>query len=405
MSLAGRDTQGVGGLVSSLLSRKGSDYVRVVSHGDSGFKSGSHPRSSFPERWIGLMGKRERVAMSQKLIGGMFGLEMPLPPERVRHNVPPRFFSEPHIKLATARAAFRLLEASLKPKTIWLPSYLCKVVRDAFCTACICFYEVDRNLQVASSDWLSRVMPNDMVVFIDYFGFNLWSDYGARARERGAWIVEDACHALLNAAWSECSHYVVVSPRKFVGVPDGGILLAQGGTGLPAGELQPVPLDWWIGSLTASVLRGEFDRYGGDRRWFELFQQLDALAPPEAARMSELSQSLLSGRINFEEIASRRRENYLRLASCLSDLALLPELPSGVVPLGFAIRLANRDSVLRALFAAQIYPPVHWPLAGVVPDEFVQSHRLSNEIMTLPCDQRLQEPDIDRMISLVLQAQ
>lgn len=343
--------------------------------------------------------------MSNKLIGGMFGLEMPLGPERLRGNAPPRCFLEPHIKLATARAAFHLLEASLKPESVWLPSYLCNVVRDAFRTARICFYEVDRNLQVQSSAWLSSVMPNDMVVFIDYFGFNLWSDYGARARECGAWVVEDACHAMLNTAWSKYSHYVVVSPRKFVGVPDGGILLAQGGTGLPEEELQPLPLDWWIESLTASVLRADFDRYGGDRRWFELFQRLDADAPPEPARMSELSESLLCGRINFEEIASRRRENYLRLASCLSDLALLPELPSDVVPLGFPIRIADRDRVRHALFAAQIYPPVHWPLAGVVPEKFAESHRLSSEIMTLPCDQRLQRSDIDRMVALVRQAQ
>ena len=156
--------------------------------------------------------------------------------------------------------------------------------------------------------------------------------------------------------------------------------------------------------MTATVLRAQFDRDCGDRRWFELFQKCESAAPFEPASMSELSECLLARCINFEEIANSRRENYLQLASCLPDLALFPELPAEVVPLGFPIRLVDRSRVRHSLFKAQIYPAVHWPLEGVVPKEFTESHQLSQEIMTLPCDQRLRRDDIEYMVTRVRQA-
>ena len=44
---------------------------------------------------------------------------------------------------------------------------------------------------MAAEEWLSAVAPGDFVVFIDYFGFNLWSDWGAEVRRRGAWKVKE----------------------------------------------------------------------------------------------------------------------------------------------------------------------------------------------------------------------
>jgi hypothetical protein len=87
----------------------------------------------------------------------------------------------------------------------------------------------------------------------------------------------------------------------------------------------------------------------------------------------------------------------------LGEFAVFPQLPAKVVPLGFPIRLKNRDQVRQRLFEHQIYPPVHWPLEGIVPDEFRNSHQLAANIMTLPCDQRYDGHDMMRMATLVLE--
>ncbi len=260
------------------------------------------------------------------------------------------------------------------------------------------FYSIDERLRIAEEDWLSEIHENDMVVFIDYFGFSQWADWGAEARRRGAWVIEDASQALLNDKFCEQSHYVVFSPRKFVGIPEGGILSAQIGETLPEVNLPSPPAMWWLDAVRASVLRAEYDRHGGERTWFEVFQKTEAIGPLEPCRMSDLSSLLLKDAVDWRTVSQRRRDNFQFLASELGKMALFSELHRDVVPLGFPVRVRDRDRIRQALFTAQIYPPVHWPIAGVVPLEFGASHRLAAEIMTIPCDQRYGKSDMKRVV-------
>jgi hypothetical protein len=333
----------------------------------------------------------------QRIIGGGFGLEH----GRANSLRSPAFLEDPRLLLATARSAFTLLEGYLRPAQVWLPSYLCAAMLDAFQSdrTRIRFYSVDGHLRPDDRGWLRNIHPGDLAVFIDYFGFTRWGEHGREARRAGAWIVEDACHALLNDGFSETAHYVVSSPRKFVGVPDGGVLLTRKGAEVPGCELPPPSAAWWLDAFDASQLRAEFDRHGGERAWLPLFQKTDKMGPCQPMRMSELSVFLLQHRIDYAENAQRRRENYALLAAELAGVAVFPDLEPGVVPLGFPVRVRNRDQFRQALFDAEIYPAVHWPIAGVVPVEFETSHQLAGEIMTLPCDQRYSRSDMERMLT------
>jgi dTDP-4-amino-4,6-dideoxygalactose transaminase len=304
--------------------------------------------------------------------------------------------------LATARSAFSLLHRTLKPRHVWLPSFLCGIILPAFNEPKteINFYALDEHLQIADDNWLSIVQEGDVVVFIDYFGFRLWDSWGKVARDRGAWIVEDACQALLNERFSEHAHYIIFSPRKFVGVPDGGVLLANGDVDLPEYPLDQAPSEWWHDALTACVRRADFDHGTGDeqRSWFNIFQKVEQSGPMAPTAMSELSAYILKHCINWAEITRRREENYCCLAGALGEFALFPELIDGVVPIGFPVRFANRNDVRTALFSSQIFPPVHWCLRGIVPENFTSSHLLAGQILTIPCDQRYRPKSIDRLI-------
>ena len=119
--------------------------------------------------------------------------------------------------------------------------------------------------------------------------------------------------------------------------------------------------------------------------------------------MSELSRLILHHGVDWHEVARRRRDNYQHLAEALREVAIFPDLPEGVVPLGFPVRMAERDAARQGLFAEDIYPPVHWPIENVVPPEFQTSHRLARWIMTLPCDQRCLPNDLDRVLAILRQ--
>jgi len=159
------------------------------------------------------------------------------------------------------------------------------------------------------------------------------------------------------------------------------------------------PGAWSLKALEIAILRREFDRYGGGRQWFELFRAAEKDSPVGAYAMSELSRDLLMYGFDYQAIAKRRRQNYDFLARELSEIAVFPDLPPEVVPLGFPIRVAERERVRKALFDADIFPPVHWEIEGCVPQTFDDRLRLSKDIMTPLCDQRYDQEDLRRMVS------
>jgi hypothetical protein len=343
----------------------------------------------------------KRSKSGSRIIGGMFALELIEGNASSNSKEGAGLFHEPRCLLATARSAVNLLARALRPPTVWLPSYICGVVIDAArdVGTRVRFYPVDESLKISNNIWLAKIEPGDVLMFVDYFGFDTWRSYGPEVKARGARVVEDACQAMLNKDFSPHADYVIVSPRKFVGVPDGGILLARKGRHLPAAEFPAAPPWWLLKAIEASILRSRFDRYNGDRNWFKIFQWVEANGPIEPCRMSDLSAMLLR-RIDWPTIKTRRRRNYRFLLAELSDLAMFPVLPREVVPLGFPIRVKDRDRLRRALFRKQIYPAIHWDLT-LVPRKFAASHQLANEIMTLPCDQRYGVKEMKRMVAAV----
>jgi dTDP-4-amino-4,6-dideoxygalactose transaminase len=335
------------------------------------------------------------------IIGGMFGLGGEL---RCHPSLPP-FLKEDDMCLVNARSGIFLLCKLLAPSTVWMPSYLCDAMLQPLkmTQTRTKFYEVNYDLAVPSWEWIKDVKHGDIVVVIDYFGFPPDTSCVSRAKEKGAWTLEDACQALLTEEVGTLADFVVFSPRKFLGVPEGGILAPKRAR-LPDNiSLEPPPAEWWLKALHANILRREFDLYGGDRRWFTLLQQTKKNSPVGYYSMSELSRILLRHAFDYPAIAQRRIRNYQVLNKELGDLALFPRLPAKVIPLGFPIRLKNRDQVRQQLFEHDIYPPIHWPVHGIVPEKFRDSHQLAADIITLPCDQRYDCDDMERMARLVLE--
>lgn len=333
-----------------------------------------------------------------QIIGGMFGLEVA---SKAEARTPP-FLTARDLCLVNARSGISLLVKHLSPSQVWVPSYLCKVIVDAIDqdSTRLRFYEVNEKLEV-THDWMSSIRPRDLVIFIDYFGFPSDSASMIRAKDRGALVLEDACLALLSDGVGAFSDFVLFSPRKFVGVPDGGILRVNCDIEFANISLKKPPSEWWLKAFSASILRREFDVHGGDRSWFEINREIERTCPIGAVAMSELSATILDGGIDYAVNAQRRTENYEHLARGLERVAFFPNLTQGVVPLGMPIRVKNRARIRQALFDHQIYPSILWPITDVVPDRFKDSHLLAEELLTLPCDQRYDIADMERMLGII----
>ena len=119
--------------------------------------------------------------------------------------------------------------------------------------------------------------------------------------------------------------------------------------------------------------------------------------------MSDITLTLLKMAFDYEAIQNQRRINYQALNQKLSQFAIISGLTENITPLGFPIRIDHRDQIRHALFKKDIYPPIHWTITGIVPDKYSESHQLSQDMMTLPCDQRYSEEDMTYLADTLLE--
>lgn len=329
------------------------------------------------------------------VLGGVFGLESPAESNEL---VEPPFLGPNVQYFLSARCALAALIAARRPKSAWLPSYLCGAVLTPFVQSGVAthFYDVGNELRASESDWIDAVQPGDLVLVIHYFGFPHSRFPAEQLVNRGALLVEDASQAVFLRQQFPHSACILYSPRKFLGVPDSGVMVSEGETGTESIDLEAPPTAWWKSAVEVSLSRRNFDLTGRSNNWFTKFQYVEAEFPIGLFRASDLSRKLLSA-VDWGAMRTRRRANYRKLLELAASYAVLPELTADVVPLGFPVRVdaAMRGAILRRLYAAGIYAPTHWPIADIVPGAFCSAHQLSRSLITLLCDQRATLPDME----------
>ena len=332
--------------------------------------------------------------MVSKIAGGMFGLEG----FEKRIEEMPDFMSGKCLYLANARCGINVLCGVLKPRKVWLPSYLCHSIVEAIPNDFdMQFYPIGEDLQVMNQDWVSDVAMDDLVLFIDYFGFDLHRDTMRAVKERGANIMQDAAQALLSTFGRPYADFVLYSPRKTVGVPDGGILQSRCGEDFKGiQQLEMPPVEFIAKTYAAFAARSDFDK-GIENDWYSLYLMAESLSPIGAFRMSDFSYAMLQQCFDYEAIAAKRISNFLELDQGLGGRSLLGPLQDGVVPLGLPIIVDKREDLLARLYEKELYCPVHWELGSSVPRSFEESHRLSCQILTLITDQRCNSSQINEV--------
>ena len=160
----------------------------------------------------------------RKFIGGFFELrvsELAPPDGLFGYWCPP---NSEHWLLHNARSALAALLRANRPPRIWLPAYICREVASAVPAHCVTeFYALDDQLLPIASELERRIMPGDYVFAVDYFGRPASMSIDSLVKERPdvGWI-QDCAHALdgPERAWGDWQLY---SPRKLLGVADGGI--------------------------------------------------------------------------------------------------------------------------------------------------------------------------------------
>lgn len=294
-------------------------------------------------------------------------------------------------------AALRLL--GLPKGRVLFPAFIC---RDLLASAAAAgfepiFYDVDRNLGpiLEPKNWPLA----DAVVAVDYFGFpqNL-APFQEYARATGATIVEDAAHALFSrdlagTLLGRRAPLGILSPRKSLPVPNGGVLLVSDdklAANLPA-ELAP-ELAGAIRARLKNTARPIFAAAGARATLAALtgFRALrgdpygrDVSDPASETELPEPKSPCrqITGEISCADPAmeaSRRRALWsfcLEIAKKAGLEPVFKSLPENVVPYAFAFR-ADDFHVARPHFARAGLNVLPWPaLPAAVADAAPEHYR------------------------------
>lgn len=315
-----------------------------------------------------------------KAIGGYFELELPVTVYPLHQHA---------IRFQSARAAFHALLNVGRPQRVWMPKYICDAMLEPLHALGIeiIFYDLDQRLSVAESVTLA---PQDWLLYVNYFGLCGEQEAQLLKRFNPSQLIMDHSQAFF-ARPQNCLA-TIYSPRKFFGLPDGGLLHTD------LNVSAPEQLDSGsVARCTHLLQRLDTTAEAGYADFQRAEESLDDTQP---RRMSSLSTRLLAS-IDHETIKQRRNTNFNFLHQRLQHLNDFDvDLTEIEGPLCYPLFIQGR-SLRERLIAERIFIAAYWP--EVMTRVRVNSieYLMVNNCLPLPCDQRYSTSDLIRMVHLV----
>lgn len=346
--------------------------------------------------------KTSESPSENRSVGGFFGLELPRSPLKAQSLW--SLWTQGAQAVTPFHNGRGALKALLKNKVkrIWLPSYLCHHVHDTCQTigVPVLFYPVSSILVPDSTFLEDHIKAGDCVLSLCYFGHPISPHLQDLAHHHPdiMWI-EDRAQAL-HPQWEKSSFdYILYSPRKLLGVPDGALVITQGRKeppSYPSGSLSDFSF------MIPALWRWE-DQEGKDRsQWFQSYQNVEASQKADPLPMSQMTQYILH-HTSAEFLMKTRQKNYNFLWDSLKEFCLWSDPTGEAVPFSFPVFMENSSKILEYLYHHKIFAARHWSSLPC-PSSFGDSHELSRHLFSLPCDHRYTLKDMKRVVKIFLRA-
>lgn len=314
-----------------------------------------------------------------KAIGGYFELELP----------PGKEFYPDALMFQSARAAFLALLRVGAPRRVWMPRFICGSMFAPLYQADIecLFYSIDDKLDI--SDQI-KLDDGDWLLYVNYFGICSRQVDRVLTRFNPYQVVIDNSQAFFSPS-RDCLA-TIYSPRKFFGVPDGGLLFSQLQISLPEEE-DSGSLNRMVRLLTRLAESPEAG--------YEDYQRAEmSLQDIEPRRMSRLTQRLLLS-LDFEVIRRKRNDNFRSLHERLGEYNPLQiDLSAVDGPLCYPF-ITKEAGLRQELINERIFVPTYWPDILSREDEGSYEYWMVNACLALPCDQRYDKSEMERILAIV----
>lgn len=317
-----------------------------------------------------------------KEIGGYFELEL-------TNNG-----SYPHsngICLNSGRNALEYILRTLPNIThIWIPYFTCEVILEPINKLGIpySFYHINEDLELET---FIKLKEYDYLLITNYFGIK--DEYIIElSRRYGDKLIVDNAQAYYAERLNNIK--TLYSPRKFVGIPDGGIAFIDEAI-IPEDIIQ----DYSYNRCSHLLKRIDL---GASQAYVDFKKNSLSLSSQPILQMSNLTQRLLSN-INYESIRRKRDENFKFIHSYLSHTNLLKIPPIDTFKCAMVYPYFTRDSSLRnKLIDNKIYVAKYWPNVLQWSQKDSLEYELTENIIPIPIDQRYNSNDMNRIVDLII---
>jgi len=285
---------------------------------------------------------------------------------------------------------------------VLLPSYLCPSILKPFQIRNIKykFYKVDAELFV-DVEHLASLLDEQVkaVLFIDYFGASQIERLGDILKElksRTISVIQDVVQCLEIKKEFLFGDYIFNSFRKFFPF-EGSILLSKTKMDIAFSKKKNLYLGPKRMGQFLRYLHIEHHLLSSSHFLKHIKKSEDCYHTAEILPMPARNKRMLD-KYDVKEMATKRIGFAARLNKLLATKTPALFQLRGFAPLGFEIKIQNRDQVRRYLFDQNIFAPVHWTLSDEIDArDFAESVKLSKEILTIPLG-NMDEAKLEYMI-------
>jgi hypothetical protein len=290
-------------------------------------------------------------------------------------------------KLNSCRNALVLLIKAREYKHIYIPYYTCEVIKDVLATNNINFdyYSIDENLEIKNPNSF-YVSP---ILYTNYFGIK--DEYIKKIAPHFEKLIIDNAQAFFTNTFESCDS--IYSPRKFFGLPDGGLLSTRLNI-----DVDSLCYDQSSDRCSHLLKRLEFPAEHGYEDFIENDRKLNALP---IRKMSYLTESLF-GNINISKAKARRSDNFHIIHNKLESInELRIDISASITPLCYPLLLNNGHLIKSELIKNRIFVPTYWPNISNQCQEHSFERYLINNLVCLPIDQRYGNKEMKIILNLL----
>ena len=313
-------------------------------------------------------------------IGGYFDWEFPPTKKQQLH--------ENAVYLNSGRHALEYILKGLgNIRCLWIPYFTCDAVMVPIQRLGVSwkFYHIDEKLEIADNLDLAE---KEFVLYTNYYGIK--DEYcNQLAKRYGEKLILDNAQALYCKSVSRTHQFY--SPRKFMGMPDGGLAV----TTIPD-TTSELPVDKSFDRCKHLLKRIELVPSEG----YNDFKAVSkAIAEAPLCQMSNLSKSIFAS-VDLDDIKRKRRENFECIHDALkaSNRLQIPSMVSFECPLVYPYWADNGDTLKKKLIEQQVFVATYWPNVFEWVKQNDLEYELTNHVVCIPIDQRYGKEDMKRII-------